>query len=207
MCQYTQAAANVGGLPDDPQVSGHMTSPSPSDLCWVIGFTPKGRWIGPAVRAAVGRELETAREIARTHLGDEHLASEIMELAIQQTAEYLADLSPIDVEETRAILARFYRNEVRRQQRADGRLSFCGASTEIEYLSPSIDSSFAAIEAELDLESILRDAPADLRSAMLLRYGSRSRWGEVAQILSISAEAARKLCERRLKHIRRRLGL
>jgi DNA-directed RNA polymerase specialized sigma24 family protein len=184
-----------------------MTSPSPSDLCWVIGFTPKGRWIAPAVRAAVGRELDAAREIARTHLGDEHLASEIMELAIQQTAEYLADLSPIDVEETRAILARFYRNEVRRHQRADTRLSFRGSSTDVEYLSPSIDASFGAIEAELDLEAILGDTPADLRRAMLLRYGSRGQWSEVATIMSKSTEAARKLCERRLKQIRERLGL
>lgn len=145
--------------------------------------------------------------MAAVHLGDEQLASEIMEWAIQQTAESLADLSPIDVEETRAILARFYRNEVRRRQRANGRLSFRGASTDVEYLLPSIDSSFTAIEAELDLESILRDTPGDLRCAMLLRYGSRSQWSEVAKILSKSTEAARKLCERRMKHIRGRLGL
>jgi DNA-directed RNA polymerase specialized sigma24 family protein len=159
------------------------------------------------VRAAVGLELEEARETARTYLGDELLASEIMELAIQQTAEYLADLNPVGIDETRAILARFYRNEVRRRQRADGRLSYRGTSTDLEYLSPSIDSSFAAFEAELDLESILRETPADLRSAMLLRYGSRRQWREVATIMSSSTEAARKLCERRLKQIRKRLDL
>ena len=182
-----------------------MTSPSPSDLCWVIGFTPKGRWIAPAIRAAVGLELENARKIARTHLGEAELASEIMELAIQYTAEYLASLSPIEVEETRAILARFYRNEVRRRLRAEAR--FRGASADMEYLLPSIDSSFDAIEAELDLKVILVDLPTDLRSAMLLRYGSRRQWSEVAKIMSKSAEAVRKLCERRLKHIRSRLRL
>jgi hypothetical protein len=159
------------------------------------------------MRAAVGLELEKAREMAAIHLGDEQLASEIMELAIQQTVEYLADPSPIDVEETREILVRFYRNEVRRRQRAEARLSFRGASTDVEYLSPCIDSAFAAIEAELDLEAILRDTPADLRCAMLLRYGSRRQWRDVAKIMSKSTEAARKLCERRLKHIRERLGL
>ncbi len=159
------------------------------------------------MRAAVGLELEKAREMAATHLGEEQLASEIMELAIQQTAEYLADLSPIDIEETRVILARFYRNEVRRRQRAETRLSFRGTSADVDYLSPSIDSAFAAIEAELDLEAILRDTPADLRRAMLLRYGSRGQWSEVATIMSKSTEAARKLCGRRLKHIRKRLEL
>jgi DNA-directed RNA polymerase specialized sigma24 family protein len=184
-----------------------MTSPSPSDLCWVIGFTPKGRWIAPVVRAAVGFELEAAREIAASYLGDELLVSEIMELAIQQTAEYLADLNPIGIEETRAILTRFYRNEVRRRQRSNSRLNFRGTSADVEYLSPSIDYSFSAIEAELDLERVLGETSADLRRAMLLRYGSRSCWRDVALVMAKSTEAARKICGRELKHIRKRLGL
>lgn len=184
-----------------------MTSPSPSELCWVIGFTPKGGWIAPVVRSAVGLELETARNIAASQLGDELLASEIMELAIQQTAESLADLNPIGIEETRAILLRFYRAEVRRRLRAEGRLSFRGTSFDVEYLSPSVDSSFSAVEAELDLEKVLRETPAELRCAMLLRYGSRSRWSDVATVMAKSAEAARKICGRELKNIRKRLGL
>lgn len=184
-----------------------MTSPSPSDLCWIIGTTPKGRWIAPAVRAAVAMELEKAREAARTLLGDEHLASEMMELAIQQTAEYLASISPIGVEETRQILTRFYRNEVRRRQRASRRLIYRGTSTDVECLSPSVDRSFACVEAEVDLEVLLSGAPAEIRCAMLLRYGSRSQWGEVAAILSKSKEATRKLCERELKKIRKKLRI
>jgi len=42
---------------------------------------------------------------------------------------------------------------------------------------------------------------------MLLRYGSRSQWGEVAAILSKSKEATRKLCERELKKIRKKLRI
>src|ERR1700730_15150463 len=145
---------NGGRLPHHSSVGGLMTSPSPSDLCWGIGFTPKGRWIGPVVRAAVGFELDNAREIARTHLGDEMLAAEIMELAIQQTVECLADLAPIGFDETRAILARLYRNEVRRRQRAAGRFSYRGTAAELDYLYPSIDKAFSAVEAELDLEKV-----------------------------------------------------
>lgn len=161
----------------------------------------------PAVRAAVGIELEKAREAARTHLGDEHLTSEMMELAIQQTAEYLAGLSPIGVKETRLILMRFYRNEVRRRQRASRRLTYWGSTMDVERLSPSVDSSFARVEADLDLEALLNDAPRELRRAMLLRYGSRRQWREVAQIMSKSKEATRKLCNRELKKIRKKLGL
>lgn len=194
-------------MPDDFWASEQMTSPSPSDLCWVIGFTHKGRWIGPAVRAAVAMELEKARNAARTLLGDEHLAAEMMELAIQQTAEHLAGLSPIGVEETRQILMRLYRNEVRRRQRASRKLVYRGTSTDIECLLPSVDRSFVSVEAEVDLEALLKGAPAEIRHAMLLRYGSRSQWGEVAEILSKSKEATRKLCERELRKIRKKLGL
>jgi hypothetical protein len=91
------------------------------------------------MRAAVGFELEAAREIAASHLGDELLAAEIMELAILETAEHLADLNPVGIEETRAILSRFFRSEVRRRQRADARFSFRfssrGTSADVEYLS------------------------------------------------------------------------
>ena len=163
------------------------------------------------MRAAVGFELEAAREIAASHLGNELLASEIMELAILETAEHLADLNPVGIEETRAILSRFFRSEVRRRQRADAKFSFRfssrGTSADVEYLSQSIDTSFAAIEAELDLEKILRETPEDLRRAMLLRYGSRRQWKDVAAVMAKSTEAARKICGRELKHIRKRLGL
>jgi DNA-directed RNA polymerase specialized sigma24 family protein len=73
--------------------------------------------------------------------------------------------------------------------------------------SQSIDTSFAAVEAELDLEKILRETPEDLRRAMLLRYGSRRQWKDVAAVMAKSTEAARKICGRELKHIRKRLGL
>jgi DNA-directed RNA polymerase specialized sigma24 family protein len=184
-----------------------MMQPSPSDLCWVIGFTPQGRWIAPVVRAAVRTEWPEARQVAATHLGDETLAPEIMEHAIQQTAEHLADLSPIGSDEARAILGRFYRNEVRRRQRSGSRLSFWGSTAEIDHLSPSADLGFPVVEAELDLDTVLRDTPLELRRAMLMRYGARSRWSEVAEEMTKSKEAIRKSCQRELTRIRKRLGI
>lgn len=184
-----------------------MMSPSPSDLCWVIGLTPNGRRIMPVVRAAVGLELERARGIARARLGDEKLASEIMELAIQQTVESLADLSPIGIEETQAILARLYRNEVRRRLRRSSRLSYRGSTAQLEYLNPTEETTSSAVEAEIDLERLLRETQRETRIAMLLRYGSRSRWKDVAQELAKSTEATRKACEREMERIRKALGL
>jgi hypothetical protein len=184
-----------------------MTLPSPSDYCWVIGFTPQERWIAPVIYAAVEAEWQRACEIAVTRLGDNTLAPELMELAIQQTAEHLADLSPIGIEEVRAILVRLYRNAVRRRQYADKRLNFRGISADVEVLAESRNHASAAVEAKLDLATLLRDTPDDLRKAMLLRYGARDRWNEVAEEMSKSEEAVRKSCQRELIRIRNRLGL
>src|SRR5580704_12830097 len=134
-----------------------MNSPSPSDHCWTIGFTPQGRWIAPVVRASTRMEWLQAEQIAAMHLGDQTLVHELMELAVLQTGEHLADLSPISVEEAREILARFYRNAVRRRQRANSKFSFRGTASELEVLASSRDAAVPALEAELDLESILRE--------------------------------------------------
>lgn len=184
-----------------------MSSPSPSELCWVIGFSPKGRWIAPVLRDAVAAELDTARDIARRHLGDERAVAEIMELAIQRTAEYLADLSPIDLGETRSVLTRFYRNEVRRRCRAEKRFRFVGETAKIASIAIHTDQAFSGVEAQLDLASILENTTPAVRKAMLLRYGFRTKWREVGEFMSKSDEAARKICERELKHLRRYLRI
>lgn len=184
-----------------------MTLPTPSDYCWVIGLTPQERWIAPVIHAAVDSEWQRVCEIAVTRLGDDTLAPEMMELAIRQTAEYLADLSPTGIEEVRAILVRFYRNAVRRRQYADRKLNFRGTSADVEVLAESRSHASPAIEATLDLATLLRDTPDDLRRAMLLRYGARDRWNEVAEEMSKSEEAVRKSCQRELIRIRNSFGL
>ena len=94
-----------------PAVGGPMSSsPSPSDLLWVMGLTPQGRWIVPVVREAVRAEWAVAQQIARA------LARELMESAIEQTHEYLADQLPVTVDEAHKVLNLHYRNGVRRHK-------------------------------------------------------------------------------------------
>lgn len=184
-----------------------MASPSPSDHIWVIGFTPQGRLIAPVVRAAIRAEWRNARYLARTQLGDETAAHSLMEQAIDQTREYLADGPPVNVEEAREALARFYRSAVRRRRRADNKLSYRGTGPDIEILAPDTNSAVNSVDAALDLDTILRDTPADLRLALLMRYGARSRWEEVGEELSKSKDAIRMSCQRELERIRNKLGI
>jgi hypothetical protein len=159
------------------------------------------------VRAAVRTEWPLARQAAAANLGDESLAPELMERAIQQTVEYLEELPPITIEETRAILGRFYQNALSRKRYDDKKLDYVGTATEVEVLAPSTDRLVSPIEAKADLAKILRDTPPELRSAMLMRYGVRSRWDEIAQEMSKSKEAIRKSCQREMTRIRKRLGV
>jgi DNA-directed RNA polymerase specialized sigma24 family protein len=184
-----------------------MASPSPSDLVWIIGFTPHGRWIAPVMRAAVRAEWPDAKHMAASQLGDESLAHELMEAAIQQTKEELADLSPVGVEEARTILGRSYRNAIRRERRARTRLMFEGTVSDVELLLSPTESPAEAVHAEHDLATILRDTPHDVKLALLMRYGARSRWDEVAEEMQKSKDSIRIKCQRELKRIRKRLGI
>ena len=189
-----------------PTADKSMASPSPSDLLWIIGFTPQGQWIVPIVRAAVRAEWATAQQIARAQLGDEDLARELMESAIAQTHEYLAGRLQATVDEARKILNTHYRNGVRRHKRANSRLVLRGSGADLESLVPSPVSSADRVDAHLDVDTILRDTPADLRYALLARYGARRRWDEVAVELSRSKDALRMASKREIDRLRSKLG-
>jgi hypothetical protein len=189
-----------------PTAGKSMASPSPSDLLWIIGFTPQGQWIVPIVRAAVRAEWPTAQQIARSQLGDEALARELMESAIAQTHEYLAGQLQATVDEARKILNIHYRNGVRRQKRVNSRLVLRGTGADLESLVPSPISSADRVDAHLDLDTILRDTPADMRYALLARYGARRRWDEVAAELSRSRDSLRMASKRELDRLRLKLG-
>lgn len=184
-----------------------MLSPSPSDLVWIIGFTPQGKWIAPVVRAAVRQGWQEAREIAIVQLGDDSLAPELMEIAIQQTAEHLAGLSPITADEGTHILLHFYRNAVRRRKRTESQLQFFGTSAEIEVLSLTAISFEKSVDAEIDLDTILDETPPDVRLAMLMRIGARHSWKEIAEATSKSVDAIRMSCKRELARVRRKLRI
>jgi DNA-directed RNA polymerase specialized sigma24 family protein len=184
-----------------------MLSPSPSDLVWVIRISPDSRWMVPVVRGAVREIWQEAQQIAIAQLGDETLASELMEVAIQQTAEQLANSSPIGVAATQEILSRFYRNAVRRRKRTIERIVFRGTTREIEFLLPPVKSFENAVEADIDLDTILDETPPDLRRAMLMRLGARSSWKDVAQETGKSIDAIRMGCRREIDRIRRRFRI
>lgn len=189
-----------------PKAGKSMASPSPSDLLWIIGFTPQGQWIVPIVRAAVRAEWATAQQIARAQLGDEALARELMESAIAQTHEYLAGQLQATVDEARKILNIHYRNGVRRQKRVNSRLVLRGTGADLESVLPSSISSVDRVDAHLDLDTILRNTPPDMRYALLARYGARRRWDEVAAELSRSKDSLRMASKRELDRLRLKLG-
>lgn len=174
---------------------------------WVIGYTPEGRWIAPVVRAAVKAEWPKARLAAKAQLGDGTLAHELMESAISETKEFLADLEPVGVEEARKILSRFYGNAIRRKRRSHSRLSFLGTSADFDNLTPSVPSTTKSVDARLDLDTILRDTPTPLRHALLMRYGAQSHWDEVAEEVAKSKDSIRMGCQRELDRIRKKLGI
>lgn len=161
----------------------------------------------PILRAAVRMEWPEAQHLAKTRLGDSSLASQLMEEAIEQTKEHLETVPMVGIDEAREILARYYRNAVQRWSRSQKRFVYSGATNEIEALTRPVPPQTESVEARIDLKTMLKDTSPDLRRALLLRYGARGRWDEVAEEVSKSTDSVRMSCQREMSRIRKKLGI
>jgi len=159
----------------------------------------------PDVRAAVERHWPDTQRAAAAVLGDETLAAEIMEGAVERAVAYLADHPPEDHEDVSAVLSRFCRQEVGRRRKERSRLVFIDISVASE--DSSSYSPISAAETAIDAERILRDAPPKVREAMMMRYGSSETWSDVAGKTGENWQAIRRRCIRYLERIRRELGI
>jgi DNA-directed RNA polymerase specialized sigma24 family protein len=182
-----------------------MASPSPLDRCWVLKHSSATTPLMPAMRAAVEQHWPDVQRAAESVLGDEALAAEIMEGAIEQAVAYLADHPPEDQEHVNAILSRFCREEVGRRRKQKARLVFIDSSATSE--PPASDTEFSAADAAIDAEKILRDAPPMVREAIMMRYGSSDSWDEVAAMTATTPAAIRMSCKRFIDRMRRKLGI
>jgi RNA polymerase sigma factor (sigma-70 family) len=159
----------------------------------------------PAMRAAVEQHWPDVLRIAGSVLGDEALAAEIIERAIEQAVVHLTDHPPENHEDVSATLAHFWREEIGRQRKQRAHLVFIDISAASE--PPSPDTPFSAADAGIDAEKILRAAPPKVREAMMMRYGSSDSWSEVAAMTATTPAAIRMSCKRFIDSIRRKLGI
>jgi hypothetical protein len=181
-----------------------MPLPSPSDLCWNVKFPPGQEWIEKTVRGAIETIWQRAQSTARAQFGDESLAVEIMEVAIQKAVNRLSTGAPVELGEACLVLSRFHAQEIRRRRYGNRKLVFLGSNAELP-ASP-VQNQFSSVDSTIDLGVILHDIPLEVRLALLMRY-SRTRWTEVAAILGTSEASIRVRCQRALKRIRQRLGV
>ena len=180
-----------------------MPLPSPSDLCWNVKFPPGQEWIERTVREALEANWQRAQSTARAYFGDEFLALEIMQLALQKTIDRLNKGAPVESNEVILLLSRFYAQEARRRRDANRELALLGPNAEVP--SNPAQSQSSSVDSTIDLEVILHDLPPEVRLALLMRY-SRTRWTEVAAILGTTESSIRVRSQQALKRIRQRLG-
>lgn len=181
-----------------------MPLSSPSDFCWNVKFSPEQKWIEEAVHGAIKIIWQRAQNAARSQCGDESLAREMMEIAIQKAVDRLQAGSPVGPNEAGPLLYRFFVQEARRRRNANRKLVFHGSNAE---LPPAIvKNPYLPVDSALDLDIILHGEAPEVRRALLLRY-SRTRWTEVASILGTTEASIRIRCHRALKRIRQRLRI
>jgi len=181
-----------------------MPITSPSDLCWNVKFPPGQEWIERTVHAAIKKVWQRAQNTARSQFGDESLAVEMMEVAIEKLVQRLNEGPSVDPAEAGHLLLRFYAQKTRRRRNANRKLVLLGSSVELP--STPVENPFLPVDSALDLELILHGTPPEVRLALLLRH-SRARWSEVAEIVGTSEASIRVRCQRALKKIRQGLGI
>jgi RNA polymerase sigma factor (sigma-70 family) len=181
-----------------------MGSPSPLDRCWILKDSSTTAPLIPAVCAAVEQHWPDVLRTAGSVLGDEALAGEIMEEAIEQAVAHLTDHPPENHEYVNATLARFWREEIGRRHKQRAQLVFSDFSSAAEPSSP--DKPFSAADAAIDAERILQEAPPKVREAIMMRYGGSDSWSDVAAMTATTPAAIRMSCKRFIDRIRRKLG-
>jgi DNA-directed RNA polymerase specialized sigma24 family protein len=179
-----------------------MQLPSPSDLCWNVKFPPEQGWIQEPLHIAVGNIWERAHHVARSQLGDEAVAPEIIEVAIEKTVRSLQGDGHRTAEDVARLLERSLLQEVRRRRRSAKRLVYVGSNQELP--TGDVQNPHALVDSSIDLEVILHGVPSYVRFALLLRY-SRFQWSEVAAVLGTTEAAIRLRCKRALDKIRQKL--
>lgn len=182
-----------------------MASPSPLDRCWTLKETSGSLAILPALRAAVENHWPALQRAALSALGDESLAGEIMDGAIEGAVAYLADHPPEDLGEVDTVRSRLCSNELGRRRRLKKHLIFIDSSSVTETCAS--DSALSATDAAIDIEKILCDAPPKVREAMMMRYGSSESWSDVATRTATTPATIRMSCRRYLDRIREKLGI
>jgi DNA-directed RNA polymerase specialized sigma24 family protein len=168
----------------------------------MVKDSPESLPIMPAMRAAVERQWPDTQRAAASLLGDEALAAEIMEDAIEQAVAYLTSHPPEDHEDVGTVLSRLCREEVGRRRRQRAQFAFSDFS-----FAPEIPSHSSTADAAIDAERILQAAPPKVREAMMMRYGSSESWSDVAARIGTEPAAVRMSCKRFLDRIRRELGI
>ncbi len=178
-----------------------MALPTPSDLLWITGFPDQGRWLIPLLREAVQSEWSGAVSLAESQLDDDPSARELMECAIAEAQNILVDQREASIDDVRRVLMRCYKNAVRRARRRQARIRLWGSSGNLERISVPVSSDTGHVEAKLDVAKLLRDTPEDVKHALLLRYGVRSSWEEIAGETRSTKDGIRMRCKRELKRL------
>ncbi len=178
-----------------------MALPTPSDLLWVTGSPDQGSWLIPLLREAVQSEWSDAVRMAESQLGDDPSARELMEYAIAQAQKILVDQGEASIGDVRRVLMRCYKNAVRTARRRQARISLWGSSGNLDRISAPVSSDTGQVEARLDVAKLLRDTPENVRHALLLRYGARYSWEEIAGETRGTKDGIRMRCKRELKRL------
>jgi DNA-directed RNA polymerase specialized sigma24 family protein len=166
-------------------------------LWWDREIDREGHPIRGEVREAAREIWANACVVARSLLGDNTDAAEIMEVCVGRVSRYLSAKreAPID-QNTNALLMVAFRNAVLTRA---ARLRREASIQESELIEPSAAwGSVEAIETQIDLEKLARRLSPRSRAVLVLRDAGYD-WSEIAALFRVTVPAAKNRFYRELR--------
>lgn len=182
------------------------TTPKKNPLWWDRDLDRSGRPIREDVRAAAHEVWGQVCNRARTLLGDDADAAEMLEVSVEAVSRYL-DCKKIPLFSTKiaALLDRAFLCRVKKRHHKRERIKTVGTTIELAELEPIPDWS-AKVDRELDLRKILQHLSPRSCSILWLRQDGHD-WQYIADKLGIALSTAQHVFWREIKQARLKLQL
>jgi hypothetical protein len=177
-------------------------SPRPPIVYWNRELDASGRPIDHPIRLAAETFWRTAIDIADASLGDPYIAPEVMDVAVERTAIYVAERGIADEEHIGRLLLQFYRREVRRLRSRQNKMRYIGHLDDVVAHNSLPVAPAETLHNRIDAATLLERADPKVREAMVLHYAHSNTWDEVARQMGTGRDSLKKSCQRDMAKIR-----
>jgi DNA-directed RNA polymerase specialized sigma24 family protein len=182
------------------------TTPKKNPQWWDRKLDRSGRPIREDVRAAGHEVWPQVCRRARSMLGDDTEAAELLEASVESISRYLDQKRvPVFSANIAALLYRAFYCRAMRQAHKNAKVEAVGTTGDLAGLEHAVDQS-ADLDRDLDFRKIVQHLTPRSCRILCLRQAGHS-WEDIASELGIAVSTAQNTFWREIKQVRLKLHL